>query len=353
MKKTVPILVGALLLIGLVLFNTTYAVNDHEVAIKTRFGKAEGVEREAGLHFKAPFFIDRVTTLDSRLQLVDSPLDEVKTRDGQQIMAQGFLLWRLSSNDEEVKGFLASFGSVEQASRDLEAMLQTALRVLGSFDFDQLVGARNTLEAAEERIFEELKRSLPKGGGIEAVTVGLTQVSLPAKSAQAVIRRMEATQKRLAETERSRGNAEAQLIAAQAANDADTIRAFAEERGKAIEAEGTREAAKYLAQMSEAQELAIFLTWCDALRSALSGSATIVIDSTVAPAHLLNLDAPVGGTGVPMPEKRIAVPTGAASAPVGVPANAIVLPGASDATPPAAPAGPGGGQPQRPAGGAR
>jgi regulator of protease activity HflC (stomatin/prohibitin superfamily) len=324
MKKPVPILVGALLLIGLVLFNTTYSVNFHEVAIKTRFGKAQGVERDAGLHLKAPFFIDRVTTLDSRLQLADSPLEPVQTRDGQQVMAQAFLLWRLAEQDEDVLRFFENYASIEDAGKSLEGQLQTALRVLGSFDFDEIVGAESRLDEAEQRVFDELRRALPKG--IDAVSVGLTQVTLPSKSAQAVIRRMEATQKRLGETERSRGNAEAQLITAQAANAADKIRAFAEERAKAIEAQGTREAARYLEQMSEAQELAVFLAWCDALRAAASDQATIVLDSTMAPMHLLNLDAPVGPDGIPRPERTFERPPAARPPEAGPPAAAPASP---------------------------
>lgn len=321
MKKSIPILVGALLLLGLVLFNTTYAVNFHEVAIKTRFGRAMGVERAAGLHLKAPFFIDRVTTLDSRLQLVDSPLVTVGTQDGQQVAAQCYLLWRLGNSDQDVLSFFESFGSIEEAGKSLEEMIQTAVRVIGSFNFDDLVGDHNRLADAEKRVYDELRRALPRG--IEAVSVGLTQVTLPAKSAQAVIRRMEATQKRLGETERSRGNAEAQLITAQAANAADKIRAFAEERAKAIEAQGTREAARYLEQMSEAQELAVFLAWCDALRAAASGHATIVLDATVAPVHLLNLNTPTGPDGIPRPERRLEPRPGSAQAP---PSKGVVQP---------------------------
>ena len=77
MNKTIPILTGAAILIVLTLFNTTYTVNYHEVAVATRFGKPAGVVRDPGLHFKAPFFIDGVSKLDTRLQLSESNLETV------------------------------------------------------------------------------------------------------------------------------------------------------------------------------------------------------------------------------------------------------------------------------------
>ena len=81
MHRSIAIVIGILIVLILVGFNTTYSVNFHEVAIKTRFGKPVEVVREPGLHFKAPFFIDRITKLDTRKQLIDSPLETVLTKD--------------------------------------------------------------------------------------------------------------------------------------------------------------------------------------------------------------------------------------------------------------------------------
>ena len=88
MTRTIGIVVGALIVLVLVLYNTTYTVNFHEFAIRTRFGVPAGVERSAGLHFKYPFFIDTVTKLDRRMQIVESPLQTVQTSDGLQVVVR-------------------------------------------------------------------------------------------------------------------------------------------------------------------------------------------------------------------------------------------------------------------------
>jgi hypothetical protein len=60
-----------------------------------------GVVAEPGLHLKAPFFIDQVTRLDTRQQLIESPLETVLTRDGQQVLVQAFMTWRIDTTPEE------------------------------------------------------------------------------------------------------------------------------------------------------------------------------------------------------------------------------------------------------------
>ena len=79
MNKPIAIVIGLLLLILLLLFSTTYTVRFNEVAIKATFGRttAGSVVREPGLHFRWPIFIDKVTKLDTRLQLVETPLEAV------------------------------------------------------------------------------------------------------------------------------------------------------------------------------------------------------------------------------------------------------------------------------------
>ncbi|MCA9286674.1 MAG: hypothetical protein KDA22_15730 [Phycisphaerales bacterium] len=308
MSKTVPVIVGVLLVVVLVLFNTTYSVSFHEVAIKTRFGRAEGVERNPGLHFKAPFFIDRVSKFDKRLQLVDSPLETVQTQDGQQVLVQSFLLWRIAEDDEGVKLFVKSFGSVDDASKALEAQLLSAVRVVGSFRFDELIGVGNRLAEAEASIMAELQKGLP--GGVMASSVGIAQIVLPPKTTTAVLRRMQATQERLAETERYRGNAEADAIRSEAATKADKIRAFAEARAKQIEAEGNQAAKRYFEQMRQSEDLAIFLSWLDTLKRSLTGYTTFVVDTTRPPFHLMDLGTPTGPGGIPVPSSGYAYPKG-------------------------------------------
>ena len=302
MSKTLPIVTGLVILLVLMLFNTTYTVNYHEVAIATRFGKPAGVVRDPGMHLKAPFFIDSVTKLDTRQQLSESNLETVLTKDGQQVVVKAFMLWRVDPTGDSALKFFTGYGTLEAASREIETRLNAAIRgTVGQFSFADLIGANSRLPDAEQAIVADLKRNPMEG--VEPVTVGLSQIVLPPKTSIAVVKRMSAVQETLANLEESRGQAEADAIKSMAATQADTIRNFAEQWAAEIEAVGNAEATRYYEQMKKEADLAIFLAWLDTLKTGLSGSTTFVTDMTKAPFHMIDLDAPTDAKGIPQPKQ--------------------------------------------------
>lgn len=305
MNRSLTIFVGLLLVLILVGFSTTYSVNFHEVAIKTRFGKPVAVIREPGLHFKAPFFIDQITTIDTRKQLLDSPLETVLTRDGQQVLVKAFLLWQVDdaavegANDSPVLEFYNSYESIERASKNLEQQLQGSLRVVGGYDFDQLIGVDSKLADAENDILADLVASAKNG--IKPVMVGISRVVLPESASVSVLRRMAAVQQTLAQLERQRGTATAESLTSQARSQADTIRNFATQWAARIESEGNEQADRFYQEMQKESELAILLAWRDTLRASLTGNTTFITDTTRAPFHLLDLNTVINAAGVPVP----------------------------------------------------
>ena len=299
MNRTIGIAVSALIVLVLVLYNTTYTVNFHEIAVVTRFGKPAGVVREAGLHFKAPFFIDQVTRLDTRQQLIESPLETVLTRDGQQVLVQAYMTWRIDTDPDAALRFFTSYSSLEGASASLETQLQGALRSIGGYRFGDLVGQGGKIAEAEAAILEDLRST--RLAGTMPVGVGISQVVLPNKTTTAVLRRMSAVQETLANLEEAKGASAAEAIRSQAKSQADIIMNFADQWAARIEAKGNEEATRYYQEMRSESELAIFLAWLDTLKASLSENTTFVTDTTRAPFHLVDLDAPVDAKGIPQP----------------------------------------------------
>ena len=78
MNKAFAVIAGLVLVGLLLLFSATYTVSYNEVAIKTRFGRtsAGSVITDPGLKFKLPVFAERVTKLDTRLQILQTPLED-------------------------------------------------------------------------------------------------------------------------------------------------------------------------------------------------------------------------------------------------------------------------------------
>ena len=302
MSKTITAVVALLLVFVLILFNTTFTVNFHEVAIKTRLGRPAGIIRDPGLHFKLPFFIDSVSKLDTRQQFVKSPIKTVQTRDGQQVMVQAFMLWKVGEDDEQSQSFFNSYGSLAGAQRDLETLLQGSLGQVGGYRFDQLIGADSKLPEAERAILADVQANATSG--VVPISVGISRVAFPPKTTTAVMRRMSAVQETLANLEEARGNSEASTIKQRAQAQAQIIRDFAEQWAAVIEARGNEEATRYYEQMRDHADLAIFLSWLDTLRAGLRGSTTFVTDVTKAPFHLIDLEAKAGPNGIPQPDSK-------------------------------------------------
>ena len=106
MKKQGALIFGLALLAVLSAYAFTFTVKYHEVAVRSRFGEtdAQSIVREPGLNFRLPVFVDRVVTLDTRLQAVETPLEEITTADGLQIVVQAWLLWKVDSEGDAPLG---------------------------------------------------------------------------------------------------------------------------------------------------------------------------------------------------------------------------------------------------------
>jgi len=280
----------------------TYTVSFHEVGIRSRFGQTDenSVVREAGLHFRLPFFADSVTLLDTRMKIHQSPISLFQTSDGQQIVVKTFLLWKVDTEGTAPLDFYRSYGSADVARSTIDGQFRDAISTLSSFTFEELTGNNNKLEDAENAILARLD-SL-KETGIVPVIVGINRLLLPPKTTTAVLKRMEAKRNTLADQRRAKGMADAEAIRAAAKAKHDKIMAFASQRSEDIRAEGEAQAAEYLEQMGEDEELAIFLAWLDAVEASLSQNTTLVLESDVAPWHLMNLNSDSKENEIPQPK---------------------------------------------------
>jgi len=300
-KRSSAIALGLAILAVLVLYSTTYTVSFHEIAIQTRFGKPAGVQREAGLHVKLPFFIDSVTKIDRRKQFVESPLVQASTRDGLQVMVQAYLFWQVKDTDDAAQAFFVSYGgSLDEATKDLEQTLSGAVKAVSGFNFDDLVGPNAKLAEAEKAILAGIAGQTKVG--VEPLSVGLSQVVLPQKTTVSVLSRMSEVQNTLAKLEAAKATSQAEALKSQASSQADTIRAFATQWASRIENKGNAEATVYYERMKEHAELATFLAWIDALKAGLRGSTTYVGDTSQAPFHLFDLSTEVDKNGIPQPK---------------------------------------------------
>ena len=301
MRRPLVIIIGLFIFFILLLFSMTYTVSFHEVGIQSRFGETSenSIIRKAGLHFRLPFFADSISILDTRMKIHQSPFEMLQTEDGQQIVVKAYLLWKVEREGNSPLDFYRSYGSVDSAKVAINTQFRDALTVLSSYSFDQLTGETNKLASAEQAILDRL--SLLSETGIKPISVGINRLLLPPKTTTAVLNRMQARRNTLADQRRAKGTADAEAIRAEAKAKHDKIMAFASQRATEIRAEGEKHAAKYLSDMGEHEELAIFLAWLDAVETALSKNTTLVLESDVAPWHLLEIDQ-ISDNSIPTPK---------------------------------------------------
>jgi len=290
MRRPIVIVLGFVILFILLLFSMTYTVSFHEVGIQSRFGETseKSIVREAGLHFRLPFFADSVAILDTRIKIHQSPFEMLQTSDGQQIVVKAFLLWQVEREGMSPLQFYRAYGTTDVAKSAINNQFSDALTVLSSYTFDDLTGETNKLAKAENDILAKL--SSIKQTGIVPISVGINRLLLPPKTTTAVLKRMQARRDTLAEQRRAKGTADAEAIRAEALAKHDKIMAFASQRAEDIRAEGEAQAAEYLQEMGKDEELAIFLAWLDAVETALSKNTTLILDSDIAPWHLLEVN---------------------------------------------------------------
>jgi len=304
MRRPIVIAAGLAILCILLLFSMTYTISFHEVGIQSRFGETSeaSIIREPGLHFRLPFFADSIAIIDTRLKIHQSPLEMLQTSDGQQIVVKAFLLWQVEREGLAPLQFYRAYGNTDVAKNAIDSQFRDALTVLSAYSFDELTGETNQLSKAEGDILNKL--SMLHRTGIVPVSVGINRLLLPPKTTTAVLKRMQARRDTLAEQRRAKGAADAEAIRAEALAKHNKIMAFASQRAEDIRAEGEAQAAEYLKEMGKDEELAIFLAWLDAVETALSRNTTLVLESDIAPWHLLNINQATSDT-IPKPAESM------------------------------------------------
>ena len=300
MKNKVTFVVAILLLVLLLLYSITYQVRFDEVAVVTRFGRAEGESAvrnaraevdESGLHFKLPYPIDAVKTYDKRVQVLEDRPEEQQTLDNVSVVIQSYLAWRVS----DPLAFARALSTIDGAEKLLRTKLRDARKIVGArYTFADLANsdpAKLKLDELEQAILKRLNEDLSveaqKAGrayGVELVSVGIKRVLLAPKTTEEVFNRMKSTRQTMAEGYRQEGNSRAEQIKADAESMKRTILSFAESRAKQIRSEGEEAASKYLEVFSKDPQFAIDLQKFDALREMFAESAkgktTIMLDSS-------------------------------------------------------------------------
>jgi membrane protease subunit HflC len=265
MKLTGPIILIVLLVVGVVVYQSAYIVNETEQVVVTQFGRIIGSPvTSPGLKFKLPF-IQNANYFPKILLSWDGDPGQIPTLDKTFIYVDTFARWKIVDPVKFFQTVNNPFNAIgrlndiiDPAVRDfitsnrLIEVVRNSNRELNTIEVgreDEQTERRPSLAVniGRQKITEGiLKESQPKLAkfGIELVDVKIKRINYVEEVRQSVYNRMIAERKQIAEKFRSEGKGEAQKIRGDKERElklitSEAYRVAQEKKGKA-DAESTK-----------------------------------------------------------------------------------------------------------------
>ena len=290
-RNTLLLAAGGAVAALFILLQVLFTVREGEAVVVTTFGKPVNAITNAGLYARAPWPIQRIYRFDNRVHTLEGAFEETLTRDGKNILVAVYAGWRIQAPIQ----FLERIGTVEQAERNLDALLRSQKNaILGQFPFSALI---NTNAAAMQ--FEEIEQQMLTNSvqseaanryGIAVQVLGIRKIGLPESITEKVFARMKGEREVIADGYRAEGDAEAIKIRAAADSQRNQTLAQAEAEAKHIRAEGDAKAAESYQVFEKNPELAMFLRKLEVLEGTLKKKSTVVLSTETEPFDLLQGD---------------------------------------------------------------
>jgi modulator of FtsH protease HflC len=270
-----PILIAVLVVLGFLLLNAVFTVDERQKAMVLQFGQVRAVKESPGLAFKFPF-VQNVVYYDSRIQGLDTNPLEVTPLDDRRLIVDAFARWRIA--DVEQFRRAVGVGGMQAAEQRLESILNANVReALGAVRSEAVLSADRV--GLMNRI-RDASIAEARALGIDVIDVRVKRADLPEQNLNATFERMKAEREREAADERARGNEAAQRVRAQADRTALEIVSEADRDARIIRGESDAERNRILAEAYGAdEEFFAFLRSMDAYKASLRGdNATLMIE---------------------------------------------------------------------------
>ncbi|MDR3279203.1 MAG: protease modulator HflC [Synergistaceae bacterium] len=270
MKKTLIIPIAAFL-IALAL-SSLYMLYPYEIALVTRFGEVQNVERSAGVHFRLPW-IDDVTKYSSRLYEYYSDTASVITSNKQTIEVD--ILATFIIKDPEK--FYKTSRTIDRAIKRLDDVTYSVmLQVAGKNTFEDIISINR--EPILLDIFTST-RDQTADYGLDVKTVQFKKVLLLAANEEQVYKSMITERERISIQTRAEGEAESNQIRSRANWEASVIVAEANVRAAKIKAEGDKEGQRIINNATQNNaELYSYLKRLEMYKTSIKPGTSVIVN---------------------------------------------------------------------------
>ena len=249
-------------------FNSTYSLKENEYGIKLQFNKIVAIDDQAGLYYKIPF-MQNVRKVPKSIQLYDIRPSDVMTSDKKSMIADMYILWRVSDPTVYYQTLNANVNNAKD--RTGITVYNSVKSVISSMTQDEIIEARG--EKLTQTITADANPDIQKYG-IEIVQAQLKSLDLPDDNKQAVYERMISERNNIAASYTAEGESKAKKIQNETDKQVAILKAQAEKKSAKLKAEGEAKYMETLQQAYNAKEKADFYNYIrslDALKVSLSG----------------------------------------------------------------------------------
>lgn len=284
--------------LAMVLYSSTYIVDETQQVIITQFGDPVGdAITEPGMHFKMPF-IQQANFFDRRFLEWDGDANQVPTRDKRFIWVDSYARWRIS---EPLRFFQRVRDELGAQSR-LDDILDGETRnAVARHDLVEVVRSTNrqpdpslveseeetavleTVERGRQEIIAavlETARARTSDLGIELIDFQIKRINYVEEVRRDVFRRMIAERNRVAERYRSEGEGEAARIRGERERDLSRIQSeayrTAQELQGAADAEATR---TYAEAYNRDASFYAFMKSLETLEETADSNSTLILST--------------------------------------------------------------------------
>lgn len=237
---------GAVVILVLLVYaiSAIRIVRPYEKGIVERLGKYQRTY-DSGLHFIFPF-VDKMTKVDMRENVVDVPPQEVITSDNVVVTVDAVVYYEAT---DPVK-LIYNVANFYLAATKLA---QTNLRnVIGEMQLDESLTSRETINAALRQILDDATDKW----GVRVVRVELQRIEPPTDVTEAMHRQMKAERERRAVILEADGEKQAAITRAEGFREAAIL-----------EAEGRAQAIREVADAQKFEKIALAQGEADAIES--------------------------------------------------------------------------------------
>ena len=280
MKRLMGNMLGVILLVAALVSaaGSLVVTYPNEYKLIRQFGEIVRVVDTPGVSFKIPF-VQSSASVPKALQLYDIPKSDVITRDKKSMIADAFVLWRVS---DPVLFTRHLNGQVAQAQSRISASVFSSMKsVISNMDQAEIIENRNGKLALD--ISGNIGSSLD-GYGIQVLAVETKSLDMPDDNKQAVYDRMISERNNIAASYTAQGKSSAQKIKNDTTKEVSVMKSEARAQAEKIMAEGE---AQYMQILSDAYNDASkadfynFVRSLDAARSAPEGgNNTLILDKS-------------------------------------------------------------------------